>query len=796
MNTKPKTLLVNPPLWNIHSPYLSVPLLLSQLKEKGWSCKGLDLNIELIDWLFSPARLSSLIPRIESRLNSSKGEELKKIERALLVIHSSIASIDDAKKTLRSFKALNDHESYKHAHVILRDTLWSINEAFPQLIFDFNSSDPKQLPNSSKSIINLVNNRDDCIYRWAFEQILLQHILQDNVAVVAISLTSYTQLVATIAIASICKELRPDIHIVVGGNFATRMVSNWSEHHPFFNYVDSFILYEGEESLPLLLDCLFHNKSNKVPGLVTSNGTYLSKVDPVNVNLRNNIIPDFSDFPLDKYFAPGPILPIYSSRSCLWKCAFCSIPYASGDFRMRDSNAIVDEMEQLSSQHNTSYFTFVDEIMTVKSMSGLANELKSRNSDLFWYAQTRFTKGFTKSLATLLYQSGCRRLSFGLESYNQNVLNAMKKETQVAYISQNIQACLDAQIPIHMFVIIGFPGEIESEADNTIRFVKNTIYDSINKYNVPYSTWGASPFILDINSPIAQNPELYNIRIQTTYEQNDLKQVLDYEINHGMSQDDIKKYFYTRSKFKDLPTSAREKTWFHESSSKETEEEMFLRACANAGSPSPINRGVKIWPDDIQECSIKLSDNACIKELKNNFSSDRNNQSVVIYTNNYGYIIDLPKSTFEWLLELLKTQTIEHFINSGIKNHFLPIDMIKSTIGLLARFNYLHIVADFSIDKVKKDNFKSRENIYVFQEPFSFCEYINEHGEAMIVSTITGNIVKLNKAAYYIWEICKEGILLDKLIDKWGVSSELLFGIVYNLVDYGFLFLVEKQDSV
>lgn len=46
------------------------------------------------------------------------------------------------------------------------------------------------------------------------------------------------------------KELCPSVkHIQLGGNFITRISSLIGNLHPFWNYIDSMLLYDGEENL-------------------------------------------------------------------------------------------------------------------------------------------------------------------------------------------------------------------------------------------------------------------------------------------------------------------------------------------------------------------------------------------------------------------------------------------------------------------------------------------------------------------------------------------------------------------
>ena len=104
-----------------------------------------------------------------------------------------------------------------------------------------------------------------------------------------------------------------------GGNYVTRLFSNQASPHPFFALIDHALLFEGEESLPLFCDRQFDGKSFPVPGEVVQRDGRLVHTPSRDVDLDRNAPPDFSDLPLHKYLAPGPVLPTYASRSCMWK---------------------------------------------------------------------------------------------------------------------------------------------------------------------------------------------------------------------------------------------------------------------------------------------------------------------------------------------------------------------------------------------------------------------------------------------------------------------------------------------
>ena len=64
----------------------------------------------------------------------------------------------------------------------------------------------------------------------------------------------------------------------------------------------------------------------------------------------------------------------------------------------------------------------------------LSEYLIKNNIDIKWMVETRIDKKYIDtSVACLLYKSGCREISFGIESYNKRILNDMNNMLDTCY---------------------------------------------------------------------------------------------------------------------------------------------------------------------------------------------------------------------------------------------------------------------------------------------------------------------------------------------------------------------------
>lgn len=595
-------LLVNPPLWNAFAPHLAVPLLLAVAKEAGFQARGLDLSAESMDCLLSPSGLAALEDRLVARAGSADELTDRRARRGLMLMPHVVSHIDAAKDTLRSLAALADPVATRQANITLRNALWVASAAFDRAKIDLFANDLYHSARSSAEVLAATTDLDRNVYRWAFEYLgLADRITELNPAVIGISVSADTQLVAAMTVARMARETGWGGQLVLGGNFVTRIATRWRQRHPFFDLVDSMVLHEGEDAIIAACANAVTRRSRPVPGEVRPDGDRLVRTQTKTVDLECLPAPDYRDFDLTKYLAPGPILPTYASRSCAWDCAFCSIPFASNKFRSRSSERIVAEMTTLERRHGARHFCLVDEIATTHSLRTLSDELLDHRKDYSWYAETRVSAAWKRPLTDRLYASGCRRLSLGIESYNQRVLDKMRKGTKVEVIDSSIEAFLRSGIPVHLFCIVGFPGETAAEAARTIDYASGVCARASDEFGLPETTWAAAPFVLDLHSPVGQQPHEYGLIIIPPPPEEDLALTVDYQMVGGsLKQEDSWRLMCTVEAVDQWPDSdRREPVWFGFPAIRHIEERLFLRACEKVPTDETSHHIAAIRPGQL-----------------------------------------------------------------------------------------------------------------------------------------------------------------------------------------------------
>lgn len=101
-------------------------------------------------------------------------------------------------------------------------------------------------------------------------------------------------------------------------------------------------------------------------------------------------------------------------------------------------------------------------------------------------------------LLRLLAEGGCKRLMFGLESYNQRILDLMNKGFKVEEIGGIVEGCHEVGIEKRLMCMVGFPTETREEALETMRFLID--------YRGKYTSFVVQPFHLEGGTEIDYHP--------------------------------------------------------------------------------------------------------------------------------------------------------------------------------------------------------------------------------------------------------------------------------------------------
>ncbi len=545
--------LVFPSSWHPSQPYLSLPSLKAFLAQNGiHDVVQRDLAIELLDDLCTWEKTKPLYEKIVDELNALNSkpqhsqferEKFAKLKEAEEIVPALKDQIDGATRSLRC-EDFYDLDRYMESLKIIDVWLDNILAPYYPSQLTVIGSQLRFTPYSSKEILESFQHPEENYFYDLYKKWYLPSILKEDIDILGISITSVEQIIPGLTLAHLVKKERPNIHITVGGSVFTKLVDRLEKDgSPLFDFVDSFIVHEGETPLLRLVQQLRGDGDlSKVPNLVYKPGDKVQVNRPFAKEELNALpTPDFDGFPLDLYFSPERVLPVMGSRGCYWeRCAFCSIPFDHMDFHVRYAENVVNDFKNLQKKYNCNYFFFTDEALPINFLKTFAGKLVDQNVNVQWTGELKFEKSLLKeNRMELLYRSGCRKLIFGLESYNQRVLDSMYKGVDLAVIDETVEQCLRIGIAMHFYLICGFPTETREEAMDSVNFVLNNqrILDS------PGFSCIASQFDLEKGTPLEKNPAEWQITRIYSPPEHDLSLGYSYEAKVGMTAEEANELY-------------------------------------------------------------------------------------------------------------------------------------------------------------------------------------------------------------------------------------------------------------
>ncbi len=517
-----------------------------------YDVKQRDLAIELLDHLCTWEKTKPLYERIINELNELgskprhsqfEQEKYAKLREAEEAIPALKYEIDAAKDSLRC-EDFYDLDRYMESLKIIDVWLDNILAPYYPSQLTVIGSQLRYSPYSTQEIFESFKNPNENFFYDIYKEHYLPSILKEDIDILGVSITSVEQIIPGLTLAYLVKQYAPDIHITVGGSVFTKLVDRIErDGSPVFQFLDSIIVHEGETPLlKLVQEYRGGGDLSKIPNLVWEDkGKVVVNRPFAKEDLNKLPTPDFDGMPFDLYLSPERCLPLMGSRGCYWeRCAFCSIPFDHMDFHVRYAENVVDDVRNLKEKYDCNYFFFTDEALPINFMRTFASKIVEAKLDIQWTGELKFEKSLlTENRMELLYQSGLRKLIFGLESYSQRVLNAMKKGVDVEVIDKTVEECLRIGIAMHFYLITGFPTETEAEARESVDFVVNNrrLLDS------PGFSCIISQFDLEKGTPIESNPSEWGISELQIPPGHDLGLGYSYKGSIGLSFDEAEKLY-------------------------------------------------------------------------------------------------------------------------------------------------------------------------------------------------------------------------------------------------------------
>lgn len=285
---------------------------------------------------------------------------------------------------------------------------------------------------------------------------------------------------------AIAKQVHPQSFTILGGSHGTFWDENALNKYPSLDIV---VRREGETTFIEILNKLQAKASlGNVQGITFRNqkGKIIRNSDrPFIEDLDSLPFPAHHLLPLAALKRMGKVLfPLITSRGCVYWCDFCSTVRMFGrGYRMRSPENVVNEMEMIHDKYGANQFTFYDDAFTVNRdrVIKICEELHARKLDLIWDCGTRVDM-VDRELLKRMHNAGCIAVWLGVESGSEIILDAMNKGIKLSKTRLAYKTAHEVGLMTIANVVLGFPGETEQTARETINFVKELNPDDVGFY--------------------------------------------------------------------------------------------------------------------------------------------------------------------------------------------------------------------------------------------------------------------------------------------------------------------------
>lgn len=297
---------------------------------------------------------------------------------------------------------------------------------------------------------------------------IARHVKNTDIAV-GISTTFLTNKNSIINIIKFVKNINPRLKIIMGGpgiiNFpAVR------------KYADINVFYEGEEAMREVAYSLCRGKSVcGIRGL-----SYLNSGREIFTPKRE-CLKDLGGIPMPQWESISDkikkerYLPIESSRGCVGNCSFCLETKYWPGVRFYPIPRVIKEIRHGIRKFGVRHYYFQDSNISNKReyLSGLCESIVKEDLKINWCCESRIDT-LTKELLDKMFASGCRGITFGMESADERVLRNMNKALSAGKLEsfrKMVRYMRSKKMLANINIIIGFPGEDKKSIENTVKFL-------------------------------------------------------------------------------------------------------------------------------------------------------------------------------------------------------------------------------------------------------------------------------------------------------------------------------------
>lgn len=282
------------------------------------------------------------------------------------------------------------------------------------------------------------------------------------------------------------KKLSKNAKIIVGGPHASAMPEMTMNE---CRAIDFLIQGEAELSFRELIRALMQKKQvSGVKGIYWRENGKISHGPQAELlkNLDELPFPAYDliqkyDYKLSQISIGKKTGLVITSRGCPYQCTFCHKGTFGLEYRRRSPENVVKEIKRLIEEFGYDEIYFVDDLFTLnKPWLYRFFELLDKEKLVFPWKCLGRVDSLVQEDYHEMKKHGCYLIQFGVESGNDEVLNDIKKKTNVKTIKLAFEMCEKAGIQTYGFFSLGHRLDTIETVQQTIAFAHSLNCDFLS----------------------------------------------------------------------------------------------------------------------------------------------------------------------------------------------------------------------------------------------------------------------------------------------------------------------------
>jgi len=287
----------------------------------------------------------------------------------------------------------------------------------------------------------------------------------------------------------ILRSAAPEKTIILGGVSVSIKAQREALLARLRDDVDYCVVGQGEEVLLEMMKLLISGRKeliNELTGVLTRENLHIEVQVRTVADLDALPFPGFDNVRLSDYTTSGSLVMEFS-RGCIGRCPFCGFRSISPSFQTKSAGYIVRQIRHYQQAYGTHHLSICDAAVNsnLRVLEEVCDRLIAEDIKIRISALAIPRKGMNAGRLEKMRKAGFYRLEYGVESGSDHILKKMRKIFTTQQAREVVRATHLAGIDTVLYLMVGFPGETDSDFEATRQFLRDnanyiTLIRSIN----------------------------------------------------------------------------------------------------------------------------------------------------------------------------------------------------------------------------------------------------------------------------------------------------------------------------